>query len=228
LIIRDAVVDDETALRDLFRRSSLSNERDREALLAHPEALEYTAFAFTQRRIRVAVEDDDVVGFAAFSLASRIHRAQRPLRGSGLHGPWHRPGVGGRCRGDLPKPRGRTGRGDGERGCSGFYEKAGFTFDGEVATRFGTAPRMCRDLDPRVSPTRTTRDDDIESDQAGAFQPRRLSVQHDDGRDQGGNAKDDGKKRRQDQRELRAPDDPGEQHQRGDQDEGYLEQGSAG
>jgi N-acetylglutamate synthase-like GNAT family acetyltransferase len=156
LIIRDAVVDDETAMRDLFRRSSLSNERDREALLAHPEALEYTAFAFTQRRVRVAVEDDDVVGFAAFSLASRITELNDLFVDPDFMG----RGIGRALVADVVATSRSLGAAQVEvtanEDAAGFYEKAGFTFDGEVATRFGTAPRMCRDLDPRVSPTRTT------------------------------------------------------------------------
>jgi N-acetylglutamate synthase-like GNAT family acetyltransferase len=156
LIIRDAVVDDETALRDLFRRSSLSNERDREALLAHPEALEYTAFAFTQRRIRVAVEDDDVVGFAAFSLASRVTELNDLFVDPDFMG----RGIGRALVADVVATSRSLGAAQVEvtanEDAAGFYEKAGFTFEGEVATRFGAAPRMRRDLDPRVSPTRTT------------------------------------------------------------------------
>ena len=156
LIIRDAVVDDETALRDLFRRSSLSNERDREALLAHPEALEYTAFAFTQRRVRVAVDDDDDVGFAAFSLASRITELNDLFVDPDFMG----RGIGRALVADVVATSRSLGAAQVEvtanEDAAGFYEKAGFTFDGEVATRFGTAPRMRRDVDPRVSPTRTT------------------------------------------------------------------------
>jgi hypothetical protein len=40
-LIRDAVPADMAVLRDVFRRSSLSNEGDRVNLLANPDALEF-------------------------------------------------------------------------------------------------------------------------------------------------------------------------------------------
>src|SRR5437762_235254 len=52
------------ALRDLFRRSSLSNEGDRELLLARPEVLELTDEGITEGRMQVAVgADDEIHGF---------------------------------------------------------------------------------------------------------------------------------------------------------------------
>lgn len=63
--IRTAVARDLPALRELYRRSSLSNESDREVLLANPHALELPADNVTQGRTRVAVADDGtILGFA--------------------------------------------------------------------------------------------------------------------------------------------------------------------
>lgn len=60
--IRDATGADVPTLRDVRRRASLSNEHDRAWLEAHPEALEYEPPL--HGRIRVALVDDRVVGFA--------------------------------------------------------------------------------------------------------------------------------------------------------------------
>ena len=61
--IRHAVSADAGVLGDVYRRSSLSNEGDRAALLSHPEALEFSALAVKEHRVRVAVIDERIVGF---------------------------------------------------------------------------------------------------------------------------------------------------------------------
>jgi hypothetical protein len=64
-LIRAAVLGDMPALRDVFRRSSLSDDGDRGALLAHPDALELSDLAVREERTRVAVADDRIVRFAS-------------------------------------------------------------------------------------------------------------------------------------------------------------------
>ena len=62
--IRAASASDLPALRDLFRRSSLSNEGDRDLLLARPEVLELTDEGISERRTQVAVgAGDEIRGF---------------------------------------------------------------------------------------------------------------------------------------------------------------------
>jgi hypothetical protein len=56
-LIRDAVPGDLAALREVFRRSSLSNAGDRMNLLAHPDALQFSGLAVRQGRTRAAVAD---------------------------------------------------------------------------------------------------------------------------------------------------------------------------
>lgn len=65
-MLRDAVPDDHPALRGIFRRSSLSNERDRPLLLAHPAHLVWREPTGPEPfRVRVAVTADAVIaGFA--------------------------------------------------------------------------------------------------------------------------------------------------------------------
>jgi GNAT superfamily N-acetyltransferase len=65
-LIRAAVPGDMTALRDVYRYSSLSNDGDRIFLLAHPDALELSDLAVTEGRTRAAVADDAIVGFATW------------------------------------------------------------------------------------------------------------------------------------------------------------------
>jgi hypothetical protein len=62
--IRAACASDLAALRDVFRRSSLSNDGDRDLLLARPEVLELTNVRITEGRAQVAVgADDEILGF---------------------------------------------------------------------------------------------------------------------------------------------------------------------
>jgi GNAT superfamily N-acetyltransferase len=63
--VRDADAHDEPALARIFRRASLSNAGDRNALLAHPEALTLSADLLARGRTRVATAaGGTVVGFA--------------------------------------------------------------------------------------------------------------------------------------------------------------------
>jgi hypothetical protein len=61
VIIRTAVVADLDVLRGLFRRASLSNEGDRDHLVAHPDMLVLSDKGIRQERTRVAVEPAAVV-----------------------------------------------------------------------------------------------------------------------------------------------------------------------
>ena len=65
-MLRDAVPEDHPALRSIFRRSSLSNERDRSLLLANPAHLVWHEPTRSKTcRVRVAVTADAVIaGFA--------------------------------------------------------------------------------------------------------------------------------------------------------------------
>jgi ribosomal protein S18 acetylase RimI-like enzyme len=64
--VRAARADDHPALTRIFRRASLSNDGDREALLAHPEVLTLADELLERGRTWVASFDDGVVvGFAS-------------------------------------------------------------------------------------------------------------------------------------------------------------------
>ena len=64
LEIRTAVLEDLPALRAVFRAASLSNAGDRDALLAHPDALVLDHANVAAGRTRGACEASHVVGFA--------------------------------------------------------------------------------------------------------------------------------------------------------------------
>lgn len=69
MTLRDARSTDMAAIRRVFRKAPMSNERDRALLQAHPEWLELSDAAVKERRTRVAVDEHDaVVGFATFHI----------------------------------------------------------------------------------------------------------------------------------------------------------------
>jgi GNAT superfamily N-acetyltransferase len=142
--IRSAVPADLPALRGIFRRSSLSNEGDREVLLANPEALELPDDGVTDARTRVAVAaDGTVLGFVT----------GLPLDGSVLEledlfvdPDWMRKGVARRLLADLTA----AARLDGvaciqvtaNPHADAFYRSVGFVHLHETETRFGPGARM--------------------------------------------------------------------------------------
>src|SRR5215467_15797753 len=65
LLIRQALTSEQKELEDLQRRASLSNAGDREALLAHPDAIELPLAQIAAGRVFVAEWNGTVVGFAA-------------------------------------------------------------------------------------------------------------------------------------------------------------------
>jgi GNAT superfamily N-acetyltransferase len=68
-MIRPAAAADVAALREVYRRSSLSNEGDRNLFSAHPGLFEWSDLAVQEGRSLVAVSGDRVVGFATPSFS---------------------------------------------------------------------------------------------------------------------------------------------------------------
>jgi N-acetylglutamate synthase-like GNAT family acetyltransferase len=64
-LIRGAVVSERKELEDLQWRASLTNAGDRDALLAHPDAIEVPPAQIAAGRVFVAEWNDTIVGFAA-------------------------------------------------------------------------------------------------------------------------------------------------------------------
>jgi GNAT superfamily N-acetyltransferase len=65
IIIRPAQMSEQKALEALQRRASLSNPGDRQALLAHPDAIEVPSDQIAASRVFVAELDGAIVGFSA-------------------------------------------------------------------------------------------------------------------------------------------------------------------
>jgi len=142
VVIRVAVRDDMLALRDVYRRSSLSNDGDRDVLLAHPEALELSALAVDEGRMRVAVADRRIVGFATL-LGSELEDLF-------VDPDWMRRGIGRDLVQDAVELARRRGLERIEVTANdhalSFYRSVGFVFDGIVETEFGPGSRMHLDL----------------------------------------------------------------------------------
>jgi GNAT superfamily N-acetyltransferase len=147
--IRSAGADDLGILTDVYRRSSLSNEGDRQALVANPDALEFSDVAVAEGRTRVATTTEGhVVGFVTTIVASGAIELEDMF----VDPDWMRQGAGRALVLDvvaLARARG-AGRVDvtANPHASDFYLAAGFVVDGQVDTRFGPAPRMHLDVRP--------------------------------------------------------------------------------
>jgi GNAT superfamily N-acetyltransferase len=140
--IRPGTPADLPRLTDVFVRASLSNQGDREALLAHPEALVLQSDSVAEGRTRVAMQADDIRGFATTLLVEDVLDLQDLF----VDPDWMRHGVGRRLVQDAVAIARRRGI---ERivvtanpHALPFYDSVGFLRDGEVQTRFGAGLRM--------------------------------------------------------------------------------------
>ena len=142
--IRVACASDLAALRDLFRRSSLSNEGDRDLLLARPEVLELADEGITEGRTQVAVgADDGILGFITTRLLDACGLEVEDLF---VDPDWMRTGVASRLVEDVVA----TARRNGVRRievtanphANAFYRHVGFVQGHDSETRLGGAPRM--------------------------------------------------------------------------------------
>jgi GNAT superfamily N-acetyltransferase len=71
--IRDATLADMEALQGVFQRASLSNESDREALLANPQWLALSDTGVREGRMRAAIDEHDaVLGFATYLITDGV------------------------------------------------------------------------------------------------------------------------------------------------------------
>jgi GNAT superfamily N-acetyltransferase len=137
--IRPARSEERQALEDLQRRASLANESDREALLAHPDAIDLPIEQIERGEVLVAEEDGRVFGFAV-------------LIGGELDGLFVEPGQWGRGIGRaLVEAAVHEARRKGlgvtviaNPAALVFYQKCGFAVEGEAQTRFGPALSMSR------------------------------------------------------------------------------------
>ena len=158
--VRLAAMDDLPALRDVFRRSSLSNEGDRASLLAHPDTLELSDRSVRDGRVRVAVIDDRIVGFATVLVTGQIGELEDLF----VDPYWMRHGIATELVLDALANASEQGIARIEVTANGhalaFYESIGFISDGIRETQFGPGHRMHLDVpSPRSA---VARDDRLE------------------------------------------------------------------
>ncbi|MGO9900012.1 MAG: GNAT family N-acetyltransferase [Solirubrobacteraceae bacterium] len=142
--IRTAALEDLPALRRVFRRASLSNEGDREALLANPAALELSDGNVIEGKTRIAMSSDGtVVGFA-----TGIPHVDSALELEDLFvDPGHRrQGISRTLLADLAASALNDGithiEVTANPHAEDFYREVGFVAVGHAGTEFGAGTRM--------------------------------------------------------------------------------------
>src|SRR3954470_9825721 len=140
--IRTAVGDDLDDLTEVFRAASLSNEGDRENLLAHPEFLELSDAAIVEQRLRLAEIDGVTVGFATILRVG----SDMELEDLFVHPDWMRNGIATRLVADVVERSRAAGASrvtvTANPHAMAFYRRAGFTGSDQVETDFGPGTRM--------------------------------------------------------------------------------------
>lgn len=148
-VIRDAVPADLAALRQVYRRASLSNDGDRANLLANPDALEWGGLGGDGRRTRVAATaGGGIAGFVTSLPAGDALELDDLFVDPG----WMRQGAARALVRDVVAHARNQGirriEVTANQHALVFYGKAGFIADHEVQTRFGPGIRMHLDVAP--------------------------------------------------------------------------------
>ena len=146
-VIRPAVIGDQKDLQDLQRRASLTNEGDRDALLAHPDAIEVPQEQIAAGSVFVLRQDEAMAGFAAL-LPRNDQNAD--LDAMFVEPTLRRRGVGRalveHCS-ELARSRGSTFlHVVGNPHAKEFYMACGFEVTGTASTRFGPGILMRKPL----------------------------------------------------------------------------------
>ena len=149
--IRWSTLADLPALTDVFARASLSNEGDRDALLAHPEALVLEGDGIAGGQTRVATNGDDIVGFATTVLVDGVLDLQDLF----VDPDWMRHGIGRHLVQDAAAIAGQRGfeviAVTANPHAFFFYDSLGFVANGEIQTAFGPGQRMHLAVAPQRS-----------------------------------------------------------------------------
>ena len=137
--VRLARFDEREELEALQWRASLMNDADRPHLEAHPDAIDLPAAQIANGQVWVAEVNGMIAGFAAVlegELDGLFVEPQLWCRGIGaalVETATHEARRKGRALSVIANPAAR-----------GFYERCGFSFEGEAQTRFGPALRMTK------------------------------------------------------------------------------------
>jgi GNAT superfamily N-acetyltransferase len=145
VVIRTAGLRDHDEVRAVRQRSSLSNEGDREFILANPDTLEYDPTPLREGRTRVAVDGDHIVGFATISGDDEVELEALFVEPSSM-----REGVGRALVLDVVERARAAGVArinvTANSHALAFYDALGFITDGLIATRARDTPRMHLDV----------------------------------------------------------------------------------
>ncbi|HZC37459.1 MAG TPA: GNAT family N-acetyltransferase [Sphingomicrobium sp.] len=139
LLIRVAQPEEREALEELQRRASLANENDRPHLEAHPDVIHLPPAQIANGQVFVAELDGQVAGFAAVVGGEVDGLFVEPAL-------WRR-GVGAALIEEAThqaRLRGLALTVTANPHALEFYEKCGFSLEGEAKTRFGPGLRMSR------------------------------------------------------------------------------------
>jgi GNAT superfamily N-acetyltransferase len=145
--IRSARPDEQLSLEALQRRASLNNPGDRDALLAHPDAVALPLAQLLDGCVFVAEQDGIAAGFAAL--------LPRPDGDAELDALFVEPhlwkrGIGRRLIDHVVQVARDHGYGSlhviGNPHAEGFYTSCGFFVTGTIETRFGVGLAMSRPL----------------------------------------------------------------------------------
>ena len=141
-MIRLGVPADLAAVTGVYRSASLSNARDRDQLLAHPEYLNMGPEGLIEGRTYVADENGSVVGFASWAETE----GAAELADLFVDPPWMRRGIATALVNRIVDVLRAQGAERLELTASpdalGFYRAVGFIDCGVTETAFGSAPRM--------------------------------------------------------------------------------------
>jgi GNAT superfamily N-acetyltransferase len=141
--IRLARPEERQALEALQRRASLALDEYREQLLAEPDAIELPPGQIERGEVIVAELDNQIAGFAAVL----IDDAVAELDGLFVEPKLWRRGIGAALIDVAVHEARRQGLAMtviANPSAREFYEKCGFTVEGDAQTRFGPALRMSR------------------------------------------------------------------------------------
>lgn len=145
--VRRATPDDLAALRDIYRRASLNNVNDREALLGSPDALHWQGDGLATGGTRLAADGHGrILGYATVIPLEIGLELEDLFVDPGVM----RRGVATQLMAVLVDEAGRAGvpwiEVTANPHAAEFYASVGFVAVGRAQTRFGAAPRLRLDL----------------------------------------------------------------------------------
>ena len=142
--IRLALPEERILLEDLQRRASLELEHYREQLTAHPDAIALPADQIERGEVAVAEINGQIAGFSVVL----ANDGKAELDGLFVEPALWRQGIGAALVANAVHVARRRGLSlmtvIAGQAARGFYEKCGFTVEGETDTRFGPALLMSR------------------------------------------------------------------------------------